>query len=513
MSFTKYLNATRSELRSELRSGRALFSAALPLLAVAATLAAPAIASASGPVQVDKTAIKAGKVITLNGEPIENGIIVIEGGRITAVGSQEDVQIPWDAEVIEQPTMTAFPGFVEAHVSRGIDRANETLDVAPFLNVRDSIDPVNFYFEDALRHGIVAINVQQGKETVIAGQGMVVKPFGMTVEAMMIKPRAGIKMSAAPKRGKSRATQAQVLRGAFSDLKRYLEDMVQRKTDGDDYDRREALYQGRELEGEAAKGKPLNSTAWTIKGFEAIPRGEVDEKQEPLLHVIEGNMPVFMWCGSPADVHTALRIADANGFTANMTLALDDSCWKAAAKIKEAGVHVILEANLTHRERDPITGKEIETFVPKVYHDAGILFALSSSTDSNRSLWFQVAQCVAAGIPRSASMAAATSTPATILGLGDRLGATRVGADGHVVLFSGDPLSVTSHVEHVLLDGKHVYDRSKDVRVQQLSDGTRPTGTVAEEPEEYEGDGDDGSDDDSGDEDNGEDNDNDGDQS
>ena len=220
-------------------------------------------------------------------------------------------------------------------------------------------------------------------------------------------------------------------------------------------------------------------------------------------------MPVFMWCETPADVHTALRIAEANGFAANMTLALGASCWKAAPKIKEAGVHVILESELTHRERDPITGKEIETFVPKVYHDAGIHFALSSSTDSNRSLWFQVAQCVAGGIPRNAAMAAATSTPATILGLSERLGATKVGADGHVVLFSGDPLSVTSHVEHVLLDGKHVYDRSKDVRVQQLSDGTRPPGTVAEEPEEYEGDGDDGED---GDEEENDD-DNDGDQS
>lgn len=497
MSITKPHHARRSVHPR----GRAFLSASL---AAALALAVPTSAFA----QVDKTAIKAGKVITLDGEPIENGIIVIEGGRVTAVGSQEDVQIPWDAEVIEQPTMTAFPGFVEAHVSRGIDRANETLDVAPFLNVRDSIDPVNFYFEDALRNGIVAVNVQQGEQTVVAGQGMVVKPFGMTVEAMMIKPRSGIKMSAAPKRGKSRATQAQVLRGAFDDLKRYLEDMVQRKADGNDFDRREALYQGRELEGEAAKGKPLNSTAWKIDGFEQIPRGEVDEKQEPLLHVIEGNMPVFMWCGSPADVHTALRVADANGFTKNMTLALDSSCWKAAAKIKAAGVHVILESDLTHRERDPITGEEIETFVPKVYHDAGIMFALSSSTDANRSLWFQVAQCVAGGIPRNAAMAAATSTPATILGLSDRLGATKVGADGHVVLFSGDPLSVTSHVEHVLLDGKHVYDRSKDVRVQQLSDGTRPPGTVAEEPEEYEGDGDDGgeSEDESGEE-------NDGDQS
>ncbi|MEM8709792.1 MAG: amidohydrolase family protein [Planctomycetota bacterium] len=490
----------RAFLRAASTRGAAVAAAAAMTLGTATLgTATPGIGlsmSAPASAQVDKTAIKAGKVITVSGDPIENGIIVIEGGRVTAVGAQSEVQIPWDAEVIDQPDMVAFPGFVESHVSRGIDRANETLDVAPFLNVRDSIDPVNFYFEEALRNGIVAINVQQGNDTVVAGQGMVVKPFGMTVESMMVKPRSGVKMSAAPKRGKSRATQAQALRGAFDDLKRYLEDMVQRKKDGDDFDRREALYQGRELEGEAAKGMALQSEAWSIDGFERIPRGEVDEKQEPLLHVIEGKLPVFMWCGSPADVHTALRVAEANGFTKTLTLALDASCWKAAPRIKEAGVHVILEDTLVHRENDPITGEEIETFVPKVYHDAGIPFALSSSTDANRSLWFQVAQCVAGGVPRRAAMAAATTTPAKILGLEGRVGTLEKGSDGHVVLFNGDPLSVTSMVQHVILDGRHVYDRSKDVRVQQLTDGTRPAGTIAEEPEEYEGDGDDGSDDD-----------------
>ena len=53
---------------------------------------------------------------------------------------------------------------------------------------------------------------------------------------------------------------------------------------------------------------------------------------------------------------------------------------------------------------------------------------------------------------------------------------------------------MTTVVQHVVLEGKHVYDRDKDVRVKQLLDGTRPPGTVAEDPTEepYEGDGEDG---------------------
>lgn len=453
------------------------------------SLAAPAAA------QVDKTAIKAGKVMTMNGEPIEDGVIVIEGGKITAVGKAAEVEIPWDADVIEKPGLVAFPGYVEAHVARGIDRANESLDIAPFLNVRDSIDPVNVYFEEAIRNGILTINVSQGVDTVIAGQSMVVRPHGMTVEAMMVKPNSGITMSAAPRRGKTTAIQAQALRGAFEDLRRYLEAMVQRKKDGSDYDRREALYQGREIEGEDAKGRPLNCKAWNIEGFELVPRGEVDEKRAPLLAVVEGRLQAFIYCASPLDVHTALRVAEANGFTGNTTLYLAPGCWKAAKKIKEAGVSLILSSSLTHTERDPLTGEIKETFVPKVYHDHGITFALASSSDPNRSMWFQAAQCVANGIPRADAMAAITTVPAKMLGLEKRVGALQVGGDGNVALLSGDPLSVTTVVEHVVLGGKHVYDRANDVRVKQLLDGTARPGADAPElqgEEPWEGDGDNG---------------------
>lgn len=458
------------------RVGRS--AARLGRLALLAGLTAVAASA-----QVDKLAVKAGKVITLDGAVIEDGIVVIEGGRITAVGKAADVQVPWDARVIDQPTLTAFPGFVEAHSNGGMDRANETIDVAPFLDTRDSIDPVNFYFEEALRNGILTINVQQGGDTVIAGQGMVVRPFGMMVEELMVKPNSGLKMSAAPKNGKSRATQAQALRGAFTALRQYLEEMVQRKKDGNDFDRRQALYQGRSLEGEAGKGKAMQGAGWKVEGFELVPRGEVDEKQEPLLRVVEGRLPVWFQCETPADVHTALAVAKENGFLATTTLVLGNGCWKAADAIKAAGVPVVLEQNLVHMERDPVTGEELETFVPKVYADRGITFALTSTSDTNRSLWYQAAQCVARGMGRDAALAAVTTTAANMLGLGDRVGKLAPGMDGNLVLLSGDPLSVTTHVEHVVLRGKHVYDRSKDVRAKFLLDGTQPPGSAASELE------------------------------
>lgn len=428
----------------------------------------------------DKYAVKVGRILTMEGEEIAGGVIVMEGGRITAVGSEADVQIPWDADVLDAPDLVAFPGFVEAHSSRGMDRPNENLDLTPFLRVRDSVDPVNFYFEDCLRAGVTTINIQHGASCVIGAQGMVVRPHGMTVEQMTVRPVSGIKMSVAPKSGKSHSTQLQVMRGAFDDLRQHLQELVQGQKDGDDHARREALYQGRDLEGEAGEGRAMAGIAWTVDGLETVARGEIDEKQEPLLDVVEGRLPVWMYCGSARDVAPAIEVAKQNGFLDNMTLVLDESCWKAVDIIAQAGLSVVLDAELTHIELDPVTGKEIETFVPAVFAEKGVPFALASLNSSTQSLWYQAAMCVSHGVERQAALAAVTSTPSGMLNLGEQVGKIASGYEANVVLFSGDPLSVTSAVEYVILNGDLVYDRSKDIRVQHLLEGIAPENTAAE---------------------------------
>ncbi|HVS17991.1 MAG TPA: amidohydrolase family protein [Planctomycetota bacterium] len=432
-----------------------------------------ALGATAAPAQSGKLAVKAGRVLPAPGAPeIENGVIVIENGRITAVGDAR-TKIPWDAEVIDAPNSVAFPGYVEPHTWRGIDRPNENIDVVPFLRISDSVDPVNAYFEDALRRGVTTINVQQGSQTVIAGQGLIVKPVGRTVESMLVSTDAGVSLSASPKRGNSGATQAQALRKAFGDLRRYLEDLVQKKIDGDDSARREALFQGRDLKGEAAKGRAMVGAAWKVEGLERVPRGEVDEKQAPLLALVEGQMAAWFYCGRAQDVPRALEIARDNGFLARTTLVLGGDSWKAAERIAEAGVPVVWDDELEHSERDVITGELVQTFVLAPLEAAGVRYALS--TDGPQ--WYQAAIAVGRGIAREKALAAVTSVPAEILGLGKRVGSLEVGKDGNVLLLSGDPLSIHTFVERVVVEGVPVYDRATDIRIQHLVEGLTPPGT------------------------------------
>lgn len=425
-----------------------------------------------------KLVIEAGKIVTLAGPDIENGLIVIQDGRIIAVGKAGEVEKPWDAVVIGGKEFTAFPGLVEAHTSQGMDRSNENVDVAPFLDIRDSIDPIAYFFEDSLRNGVTTLNVQQGANCVVGGRGMIVRPTGMTVEEMAVRTLYGIKLSARPKSGKSRSTQMQVLRFAFDDLRFYLEDLVEKEKDEQGHAKREALFQGRDLEAEKATGRAMQSSAWKVDGLELIPRGAIDEKYEPLLELLEGRYTAFFHCGDALDVNHALEVARAQGFLAKTVLVIEDDCWKAADRIAEAGVPVILEGSLVDVQRDPISGEETETFVPGVLKEKGIRFALSSEDPNSRSLAYQAALAIARGLTRSEALEAVTKVPAEILGLGNELGALEKGKLGNVVLYSGDPLAITSWVEHVVVEGKPVYDRSKDVRMKHIVEGRQPAGTA-----------------------------------
>lgn len=450
-------------------------SASRPVLLLAA-LASLGVASAQ---TNGKLVVEAGRIVTQAGPDIEDGRILIENGRITAVGKASEVEKPWDATVIGGKQYVACPGFVEAHTSQGMDRPNENVDVAPFLDIRDSIDPVAYFFEDCLRHGITTINVQQGANCVVGGRGMIVRPFGMTVEQMLVRPQFGMKLSARPKSGKSRATQMQALRFAFEDLRTYLEDLVEKEKDQQGYAKREALFQGRDLEEDQAKGRPMGGTAWKVEGLELIPRGALDERYAPLLELMEGRYTAFFHCGDALDVAHALDVAREEGILAKTVLVLDQDCWKAADLIAEAGVPVVLEGSLVDTQRDPVTGEEIETFAPSVLQAKGVRFALSSEDPVLRDPAYQAALAIGHGLDRAVALDAVTRIPAEILGLGEEVGSLEKGKLGNVLLYSGDPLSVTSWVEHVILEGRPVYERSKDIRTREILSGVQPPNTNA----------------------------------
>lgn len=171
------------------------------------------------------------------------------------------------------------------------------------------------------------------------------------------------------------------------------------------------------------------------------------------------------------DVGPAIKLAKDNGFLDRAVFVLGNDGFKAIKELKSAARPVVLNWDFLHRETNPLTGKITETFVPKKFAEAGLLYALTPGPDTSlpeRMLTYQAARCVREGVSRDDAIRAITLNPAKILGIADRLGSIEVGKDAHLVVYSGDPLEFSSIVEKVFIDGIPCYVREKDVRLQRL---------------------------------------------
>lgn len=435
-------------------------SIALAALGAAALLAAPALA------QSQPVAIKGGKIIPVDGPAIDEGVVLIRDGRIEAVGPKA-VRIPYDAKVIDATGKVVFPGMINVHTGRGLDRSNETLPVAPFVDVVDSLDPSQMVFEDALRDGVTTLHVIQGNNTVIAGLGRVVHPLGLTVQEMTVKGPSGIKIAVAGKEGFDRVRQRARLREAFADLADTLEDIAEKRYE------EEEKKAGRNVTVTPDKAREL--------GAALIRDEDVGDKHRNLYLLTQGRLDAFVYCEAARDVPFAIAFATEHGFLARTTFCLGSECYKAVDALKAAGRPVVLPPSLVHREVNPATGREEETFLGKVFADANIPFGMQTfitSSFAEKYLWYQAALCVRNGVDRDTALKAMTLWPAEILGLGDRLGAISVGRDADLVILSGDPLSAQSHVETVLIGGAVVYEREKDFRLRRLLTGRNKDGEL-----------------------------------
>lgn len=443
-------------------------------LAAAGVIAAVTVASRAAP-PPGKVALTNARIIPVVGAPLDKGIILIEQGKITAVGT--DVEVPYDARVFDLRGKVLLPGMLNVHTPRGMDVANEPRPVTPHLDVYDAIDPSQLFFEDCLRLGITGVHVMPGNNAVIGGLGRVVRPIGLSVSEMTIAEGVFLKMATSPRVGFERMLQMATLRETFAELDDYAAKLAEKRYEEKlkednkpvDVGPAEARQRGRAL----IRAEDLDDQHRNLVRLRGGRVKVAGEETAPLLKPLGA----FIYCNAAMDVGPAVRLAKDNGFFDRTVLVLGGECYKAVGELKQAARPVVLPPDLTYRERDPLTDKERETFVPKAIYDAGLLWALVPGTDDSyaeRMPVYQAAVCVRNGIPRDEALKAITLNPARILGLEQRLGSLEPGKDANIVVFSGDPLDFNSVVEKVFIDGILAYEREKDVRLQKLlSPGTK----------------------------------------
>jgi imidazolonepropionase-like amidohydrolase len=375
-------------------------------------------------------------VVPVAGDPIENGTVLIENGRITAVGA--DVQVPAGVESVDATGKWVLPGFIESHGHVGIheeangpagDDTNE-MTVPNTAAVR-AIDAVNIDdegFRDALSGGVTSVVVKPGSGNPIGGQTVAIKSWGgRTIDEQVIREAVSVKSALGenPKRvygaknvtPSTRLGVAMIIREAFVEAQNY-----------------------RALRDDAIKeGKPFAR----------------DLGKETLVRVLDGELAWDQHTHRHDDIATAIRLADEFGY--RLVINHGTEAHKIADVLAERDIPVIFGPMFTSRSKVELKDRAIANLGKLAAAGVRVAITTDHPVVPVNFLVHQASLAVKEGLPRETALEALTVNPAAFLKLDDRVGSLTPGLDGDVVVWSGDPLDVNSRAERVFIEGAEVY--------------------------------------------------------
>lgn len=399
-------------------------------------------------------AIVDGKVMTITQGTLEKGTVLVEGGRIVAVG--EEVEIPEDAQIYDATGKVVMPGLIDAHCHVGIfpdgigweySDGNEMTDpITPHLRALDAVHPGDPAFKDLVAAGVTTVLTGPGSANLIGGQWVCLKtPPKASVEQMVLLEPAGMKMALGenPKRvygekkrlPSTRMGNAAALRAALVDAQNYLEKWRRYEADLAQY---EAKTEAGDAEAESPK----------------LP--ERDLKLDALGRVLRREMRARVHAHRADDMLTAIRIAEE--FKLDLTLEHATEGYKIADILAAKGIPVTAGPILFSRVKYEL--KDMTPKNPGALTKAGVKVAIQTDeTSATKYLAINAALAVREGMPEAAALRAITINAAEIIGVADRVGSLEVGKDADIVVFDGHPFDYRTVPELVLVDGLVAYRR------------------------------------------------------
>jgi imidazolonepropionase-like amidohydrolase len=393
---------------------------------------------------VTSIAITGGRVVPIEGDPIDGGTVLVIEGRIAAVGGP-GLKPPPGVDVVDATGRWVLPGLVDAHTHLGAREEGEgwaghdtnelTGPIQAHVRVLDAINPADEGFRDAIGGGVLTAGITPGSGNPIGGQTVAVHCWGRTVDDMVLRSPAGMKSALGenPKRvlgerrvnPSSRLGTAAAIRTALVDARNYLEKEKDQDQDQDQ---------------SSERGRPTHSR---------------DLKLEALASVLRREIPWRQHCHRADDIATALRLAGEFGY--DLVIDHGTEGYLIADKIAAAGVPVVTGPLITARSKVELRNRTMAN--PGLLAAAGVTVAIATDHPvvPVHLLILQAALAVREGLDRDTALRAVTITPARIMRVADRIGSLAPGKDADVVIWSGDPFDVMSRVEAAYIGGREVY--------------------------------------------------------
>lgn len=355
-------------------------------------------------------AIRAGKVVTVSGDVIEDGVVLIQDGKITRVGT--DIEVPSGAEIIDASGMTVTPGLIDAHCHLGLSldyrtEADETVEpVTASMQIVDAFDPTAGALKKALASGVTTAMIAPGRQNPIGGQVALVKPGA---DVWLVRQTAGVKLS-------------------FAD---------------------DALMRNRKP---TSRPGLVTLIEEYLNRAKAFAPGTFDPTIEVLNRLTKRELTAYAYALTVDEIATALNIIDK--YELQSVLLGGREADEIAEMLVERDIPVIYPPLLLS-SRD----KDLKRPARMVAAGGKIAFASWAPVTCPGDIRISAALAVRYGLDRREALKALTLYPAQMLGLAERLGSVEEGKDADLVAFAGDPLELASPVEMVMVEGNVVYRR------------------------------------------------------
>lgn len=372
-------------------------------------------------------AITGGRVHPVSGPVIENGTVLIRGGRIVSVGT--NVAIPPDATRIDASGKWVTPGIVNVATTLGvveIGAVEETVDT-PARGRGDAITASHRVWEGfnsnspliqvTRNDGITTVGVVPGSG-LVGGQAALINLSDGNMSDMLLQAPVAMTADIGSKGqqiGGTRAEVLQRLRDLLADTREYMRRRA-------DYDRNAT----REL---------------------AARRGDL----EAMIPVVQGRLPLVIDANRASEIESALNLA--KEFSLRILIGGGAEAWMVADQLAAARVPVIVGALNNIPLSFATLGARQENAA--LLQRAGARVILNGGADgfNARNVRFEAGVAVAFGMSWDDALRAVTLNPAEALGVADRIGSLQAGREANVVIWSGDPFEPKTMAERVLVRG------------------------------------------------------------
>lgn len=384
-------------------------------------------------------AIKGAKIVPVVGDDIENGTIIIKGGKIEAIG--REAQIPAGAEVFEAKGLVAYPGLIDSYSFLGLQ---EITGVSATVDNRETgrINPQVFAIE-ALRYDSMHIPIARSNGItaavvapsggLISGQSALIRLAGWTNRAMVIKNPAAMQIEfPAIRTGRGGGAGGQRGGGGAgpADATRLVQELKELFHKARFYEKRKLFAQ-----------KNLS-----------LERPAFDETSEFILPVLRGDVPVMISVHADRDIQAALQFVKDEKLKA-IFFGVEQG-WKVAGDLKAAGIPVVIGSLY---QTPPVWNDGYDQLYmnPVLLHRAGVKIAFSSvSATEAKDLPYHAAKAAAFGLDRKEALKAVTISPAEIFGVEKLMGSLEKGKTANIVLADGDILETRTNIKKVYIEGR-----------------------------------------------------------